>query len=76
MSKRAAGSDAVAAANKRGRLAGEAAVAAAVQRGLTVINHGAGTMPVDAPAPYDGTRYSLLRDASTDSAPYIVASRA
>jgi len=27
-----------------------------------VINHGAGTMPVDAAAPFNGTRYSLLED--------------
>ena len=39
-------STAVAAANKRGRAAGVTAVAKAKARGLEVINHGAGTMPV------------------------------
>ena len=48
------------AANKRGRTAGKKAVAAAEARGLSIINHGAGTMPVDAPAPYNGVRYTLL----------------
>jgi hypothetical protein len=67
--KRASGSEAsidVASANKRGRTAGAAAVKAAQQRGLSVINHGAGTMPVDAPAPHGGTRYSLLEDMPGD----------
>lgn len=52
----------VAEANKRGREAGVKAVKAAEQRGANVINHGAGTMPVDAAAPFNGTRYSLLED--------------
>ena len=52
----------VAAANKRGRAAGAAAVLAAEERGASIINHGAGTMPVDAPAPHGGVRYNLLVD--------------
>eukprot|EP00310_Coccolithus_braarudii_P011750 CAMPEP_0183361562 /NCGR_PEP_ID=MMETSP0164_2-20130417/62173_1 /TAXON_ID=221442 /ORGANISM="Coccolithus pelagicus ssp braarudi, Strain PLY182g" /LENGTH=284 /DNA_ID=CAMNT_0025536187 /DNA_START=64 /DNA_END=915 /DNA_ORIENTATION=- len=53
---------AVGAANKRGRAAGVAAVAAAKRRGSVLINRGAGTMPVDAPAPHGGVRYNLLSD--------------
>ena len=53
----------VEAANKRGRATGVAKVDAATKRGNTIINHGAGTMPVDAPAPHGGTRYQLLEDA-------------
>ena len=64
----AAVSFSVTAANKRGRTAGIAAVKASTQRGTAVINNGAGTMPVDAPAPHGGTRYSLLTEA-TDAAP-------
>jgi len=64
----AAVSSSVAAANKRGRTAGIAAVKASTERGIAVINSGAGTMPVDAPAPHGGTRYSLLTDAA-DAAP-------
>lgn len=63
----------IAAANKRGRAAGKAAVAAARSCGVTVINHGAGTMPVDAPAPYNGTRYTLLEDPLDAAKPCIVA---
>ena len=63
----AAVSSSVTAANKRGRTAGVAAVKASTQRGTAVINNGAGTMPVDAPAPHGGTRYSLLTDP-TDAA--------
>ena len=37
-------------------------VKAAKQRGIAVINSGAGPPPVDAPAPHGGTRYSLLVD--------------
>mmetsp|Transcript_5604 Transcript_5604/g.14843 ORF Transcript_5604/g.14843 Transcript_5604/m.14843 type:complete len:266 (+) Transcript_5604:67-864(+) len=71
MKKRASSAD-VAAANKRGRMAGLAAVEAARQRRSTVINHGAGVMPVDAPAPHGGTRYSLLVDPSGAPTPYHV----
>ena len=63
----------IAAANKRGRMAGKAAVAAAKSRGVEIINHGAGTMPVDAPAPYDGTRYTLLEDPADAAKPSMVA---
>ena len=63
---------AVEAANKRGRAAGIAAVAAAKCRGVEIINHGAGTMPVDAPAPYAGTRYSLLEDPVGADPPWYV----
>ena len=78
MSKRAATSrdDAAAsidAANKRGRAAGTAAVAAARRQGLKIVNHGAGTVPVDAPAPYNGTRYTLLQDPPDAPAPFTVA---
>jgi hypothetical protein len=55
--------DGIAEANKRGRAAGTVAVAAARSRGAAIINHGAGTMPVDAPAPHGGTRYTYLEDA-------------
>ena len=50
------------AANKRGKAAGAKAVALAKQRGTAVINNGAGVMPVGAPAPYNGTRYTMLSD--------------
>ena len=63
----------VEAANKRGRAAGIAAVRAATQRGLTIVNHGAGTMPVGAPAPHGGERYSLLEDHEHAQQPYTVA---
>jgi hypothetical protein len=63
----------VEAANKRGRAAGIAAVRAATQRGLTIVNHGAGTMPVGAPAPHGGERYSLLKDHEHAQQPYTVA---
>lgn len=63
----------VVAANKRGRAAGIAAVRAATQRGLTIVNHGAGTMPVGAPAPHGGERYSLLEDHEHAQQPYTVA---
>ena len=62
--------EAVATANKRGRAAGVAAVRAAKQRGAPLINHGAGTMPLDAPAPYNGTRYTLLLDPDGAPAPF------
>ena len=62
----------ITAANKRGRAAGKAAVAAARLRGATIINHGAGTMPVDAPAPYNGTRYTLLEDPPNAMKPFTV----
>ena len=68
--KRAAST--VASANKRGRKAGQAAVAAAKKRVAAVINHGAGVMPVDAPAPYNGTRYSLLEDPPDAPKPFTV----
>ena len=58
----AAAAAGVAAANKAGRAAGAAAVARAKDRGVAVVNNGAGTMPVDAPAPHGGMRYSLLTD--------------
>jgi len=60
------------AANERGRAAGVSAVAAAKQRGATVINHGAGTMPVDAPAPNGGVRYNLLIDEANAPPPHWV----
>ena len=63
MSKRKA-DDAIEAANKRGREAGLAAVKSAKQRGRTILNHGAGTMPVDAPAPTVAC-YSLLTDEAS-----------
>ena len=63
----------IAAANKRGRAAGKAAAAAATARGATLINHGAGTMPVDAPAPHNGTRYTLMVDPPDASPPFTVA---
>ena len=68
------GEDAIAAANKRGRAAGKVAVAAAKQRGTTLLNHGAGTVPVDAPAPYNGTRYTLLEDPPDAKPPFHVPS--
>ena len=58
----------IAAANKRGRAAGERAVSDAKARGLTIINHGAGTMPVSAAAPHGGTRYTLLQDDDAGAA--------
>ena len=69
MKRSGAASTAVALANKRGRAAGVAAVAAS--RG-TIINHGAGTMPVDAPAPHGGTRYTLLTDPPEAAPPHWV----
>ena len=42
--------------NKRGRAAGRAAASAATRRGTALVNHGAGTMPVGAPAPHGGER--------------------
>jgi hypothetical protein len=48
--------------NKRGKQAGTAAVAAAKRRGVAIINNGAGTMPLNAPAPFGGERYTLLVD--------------
>ena len=71
--KRVSEADAIDAANKRGRLAGEAAVRTAKQRGLTIVNHGAGTMPVGAPAPHGGTRYSMLQDDADAAPPRLVA---
>lgn len=50
----------VSARNKRGREAGLALVSAAKKRGVTLVNHGAGVMPLDAAAPYGGQRYTLL----------------
>ena len=73
MKKRAAPTDsATASGNKRGRAAGVVAVAAAKSRGLSIINHGAGTMPVDAPAPHNGMRYSLLEDPPGALPPFSV----
>lgn len=40
-------------------------------RGLKVINHGAGTMPVGAPAPFGGTRYTILQDPANASVKYV-----
>lgn len=60
--KRPAAADDVVARNQRGRVAGEAAMRAAEKRGTSVINHGAGTMPLDAPAPFGGIRYTILTD--------------
>jgi hypothetical protein len=65
---------AIAKANKLGRKAGQAAVAAAKQRGTQLLNHGAGTMPLDAPAPYNGTRYTLLEDPADAKPPFYVPS--
>mmetsp|Transcript_23342 Transcript_23342/g.65966 ORF Transcript_23342/g.65966 Transcript_23342/m.65966 type:complete len:311 (-) Transcript_23342:102-1034(-) len=59
--------------NKRGRAAGLKAVRAAQKRGVDIINHGAGTMPVDAPAPHGGTRYNLLVDGPRDQPPRRIA---
>ena len=61
------------AANKRARAAGKAAVTAAKSRGVAIINHGAGTMPVDAPAPYNGTRYTFLVDPPDAAKPFTAA---
>lgn len=69
----AAASAASAAANKRGRTAGRKAVEAAKQKGTAVINSGAGVMPVGAPAPFGGERYTLLVDAADAAAPSRVA---
>jgi len=66
-------SSSVAAANKRGREAGVRANQDAIQRGASVVNHGAGTMPVDAPAPYGGTRYFFLEDPEDAAPPWRVA---
>jgi len=44
--------------NKRGRSHGAAAIKDAKRRGVAVINHGAGTMPVHASAPNGGERYA------------------
>ena len=63
----------VEAANKRGRAAGVAAVQAAQHRGLTIVNHGAGTVPVDASAPFGGVRYTLLQDDPDVAPPTWVA---
>eukprot|EP00930_Biecheleria_cincta_P041002 TRINITY_DN28085_c0_g1_i1.p1 TRINITY_DN28085_c0_g1~~TRINITY_DN28085_c0_g1_i1.p1 ORF type:complete len:276 (+),score=32.79 TRINITY_DN28085_c0_g1_i1:81-908(+) len=60
--KRPAAADGVEARNRRGRAAGIAKIKAAAKRGTQIINHGAGTMPIDAPAPFGGTRYTILRD--------------
>jgi hypothetical protein len=68
-----ASTDDVAAANKRGRAAGVAAVASAKARGLTIINRGAGTMPVDAQAPHNGMRYSLMVDDADAPRPWRAA---
>ena len=73
MKRGASTSTDVAAANKRGRAAGKSAVAAAKQRGVEIINRGAGTMPVDAAAPYNGTRYNFLEDPPEAPAPSTVA---
>ena len=70
----AAASAAVSLANKRGRTAGVAAVKASTSRGTAMINNGAGTMPVDAPAPHGGTRYSLLTDPPDAAATFWVDS--
>jgi hypothetical protein len=61
--------DSVEARNKRGRKAGAIAVRAAKQQGHSIINNGAGTMPLDAAAPFGGARYTLLisQNTSTDS---------
>ena len=37
-----------------------------------MINHGAGTMPVDAPAPNGGVRYNLLIDEANAPPPHWV----
>ena len=74
--KRSSSAVAVAGANKRGRAAGVAAVGEANRRGAAVINHGAGTMPVDAPAPHGGQRYTLLEDTVDAPRPYHVAAHA
>lgn len=66
----AAAASAVAATNKAGRAAGAAAVARAVDRGVAILNNGAGTMPVDAPAPHGGTRYTLLTDPPDAALPH------
>jgi hypothetical protein len=64
----AASEDGVEERNARGKEAGKKKVAHARARGAAVINHGAGVMPVDAPAPFGGERYTLLRD-SEDAPP-------
>lgn len=46
--------------NRRGKAAGVAAVNSAKRRGVAIINNGAGTMPLNAPAPFGGERYTLL----------------
>jgi hypothetical protein len=52
----------VAERNVRGKKAGAAAVKSAKQKGVAIINNGAGTMPLNAPAPFGGERYTLLVD--------------
>lgn len=56
--------------NKRGQAAGETAVRAAKRRGMKIINHGAGIMPVGAAAPHGGTRYHLLVDSKDAMPPW------
>jgi len=50
-------------------VAGLKKVQVAKGKGIAILNHGAGTMPVDAPAPFGGERYSLLVDPPGTSAP-------
>ena len=59
----------VEAKNKRAKAAGDQACARARSRGVSILNHGAGTMPVGAPAPHGGERYTLL----TDGAPACIS---
>ena len=59
--------------NERGRTYGAAAASAAKRRGVAVINHGAGTMPAAAPAPFGGERYTLLTDPPDAPPPRRVA---
>jgi hypothetical protein len=65
--------ESIEAANKRARAAGKEAVNAAKSRGVAIINHGAGTMPVGAPAPYNGTRYTFLQDPPDAAKPFTAA---
>jgi hypothetical protein len=60
--KRQRNSGDVAERNKRGKKAGAAAVKTAKQKGVALVNNGAGTMPLNAPAPFGGERYTLLVD--------------
>jgi len=53
--------------NERGLAYGEAAVRSARKRGATVINHGAGVMPVGAAAPNGGVLYTLLTASNSDA---------